>query len=72
MSYMRKIIAPYSNRRPYRLAVRTSDSHSGNMGSIPVRGAKNFPQFKNLVFLVWLGVINLVTHQLYPHSVLQI
>ena len=25
---------------PHRLAVRTSDSHSGNTGSIPVGGAR--------------------------------
>ena len=29
-----------SMKSPHRLAVRTSDSHSGNTGSIPVGGAR--------------------------------
>ena len=31
-----------SVKSPHRLAVRTSDSHSGNTGSIPVGGAIRF------------------------------
>ena len=31
-----------SMKSPHRLAVRTSDSHSGNTGSIPVGGAIRF------------------------------
>ena len=34
------IFAPTNPKRPVRLGVRTSDFHSGNRGSIPLRATK--------------------------------
>ena len=48
----------------HRLAVRTSDSHSGNMGSIPIGTAIEIKFGFNRIFLSGVPIIEPMRHEI--------